>query len=69
MKVLSIFGIFTDPAVMAIVLILSSTPAAANTTIFAELYNGDSAYAGKLVALSTVISVVTMPIVALLLYI
>lgn len=69
MKLLSVFGIFTDPAVMAIVLILSSTPAAANTTIFAELYNGDSAYAGKLVALSTVISVVTMPIVALLLYI
>lgn len=69
MKLLSLAGIFTDPSVMAIVLILSSTPAATNTTIFAELYNGDSTYAGKLVALSTVISVVTMPIVALLLYI
>ncbi len=69
MKILSLVGVFADPAVMAIVLILSSTPAAANTTIFAELYGGDSAYAGKLVALSTVISVVTMPIVALLLYI
>ena len=69
MKILMVFGIFTDPSVMAIVLILSSTPAAANTTIFAELYNGDSAYAGKLVALSTVLSVVTMPIAALLLYI
>lgn len=69
MKILSLCGVFTDPSVMAIVLILSSTPAAANTTIFAELYNGDSAYAGKLVALSTVISVITMPIVALLLYI
>ena len=65
------FGLYKlciiDYTVMAVLTILSSTPAAAVTTMFAELYNGDSPYAGKLVALSTILSVGTMPIVALLL--
>lgn len=56
-----------DGTVMAVVLILCSTPAAAVTTMFAELYDGDSPYAGKLVALTTILSVATMPLVALLL--
>lgn len=60
------FGL-VDQTVMSILVILSSTPAAAMTTMFAELYNGDSPYAGKLVAITTVLSVVSMPIVALLL--
>ena len=58
---------FIDETVMSIVLILNSTPAAAITTIFAELYGGDSPYAGKLVALTTILSVATMPLTALLL--
>lgn len=58
---------FIGETVYSIVLILSSTPAATLTTIFAELYDGNSAYAGKLVALSTLLSVFTMPIVSLLL--
>lgn len=58
-----------DKTIMTIVLVLASTPAAALTTMFAELYDGDSAYAGKLVALTTLLSVVTMPLVSLLLYI
>ncbi len=57
----------TADIVMAIVLVLSSTPSAAATTMFAELYGGDSHYAGKLVAISTLCSVVTMPVVAMLL--
>ncbi len=55
--------------VISIVLILSSTPAAAMTTMFAELYGGDSPYAGKIVACSTLCSVITMPVMAFLLYI
>ena len=54
---------------MSIVLILCSTPAAAMTTMFAELYGCDAVYSGKLVAISTVLSVISMPIVALLLQI
>lgn len=69
MKALMLTGVLTDTVAVAVTLILSSTPAATNTTIFAELYNGDSAYAGKLVAISTIVSLVTMPVVALLLYI
>lgn len=68
MRVCLIFGFVTNDT-MAMVLILSSTPAAAVTTMFAELYDCDAVYAGKLVAITTLLSVVTMPIVALLLQI
>ncbi len=68
MRVFNAIG-FLDSTTMSIVLILSSAPAAALTTMFAEFYGGDSAYAGKLVALTTLLSVVTIPLVALLLYI
>ena len=68
LKLISLSGLLSDTS-LAILLILSSTPAAAVTTMFAELYDGDSPYAGKLVALTTILSVITMPIVALLLYI
>ncbi len=66
LRLLYAFSLITYD-VMAILVILASTPSAAMTTMFAELYGNDSKYAGKLVALSTVLSVVTMPIVALLL--
>ena len=66
MRLLFGFGIITYE-VMAIVLILCSTPAAAITTMFAELYDGNSPYAGKMVAVTTILSVFSMPIVALLL--
>lgn len=66
MKVFNCIG-FLDDTAMTIVLILSATPSAAITTIFAELYDGDSPYAGKLVAITTILSVITIPTVALLL--
>lgn len=68
LKLISLTGFLSDTS-LAILLILSATPAAAVTTMFAELYDGDSPYAGKLVALTTILSVITMPLVALLLYI
>ncbi len=68
LKLISFTGLL-DESAFTVLLILSSTPAAAVTTMFAELYDGDSPYAGKLVALTTVLSVITMPVVALLLYI
>lgn len=60
------FGLL-DYTIYAIILILSSTPGATLTTMFAELYDGDAAYSGKLVALTTLLSVITMPTVSLLL--
>ena len=68
LKVLFVIG-FIDQTVMSIVLILSSTPAAAVTTMFAELYNADSKYSGKLVSVTTALSTLSMPIVSLLLQI
>lgn len=68
LKPLLMLGVI-DQTIMTVVLILSSTPAAAVTTMFAELYDGDSPYSGKLVAICTLCSVITMPIVALLMYI
>lgn len=68
MRPLLAFNIINE-VVMAVVLILSSTPSAAITSMFAELYGYDSAYASKLVSVSTVLSVATMPIVAMLMYI
>ncbi len=66
LRVLYALGII-DMTVMSVTLILSATPAAAMTTMFAELYNGDAAYGGKLVAITTILTIVTMPVVSLLL--
>lgn len=66
MRICLAFGLI-DATAMSIVLILCSAPAAAITTIFAELYDCDAVYAGKLVSITTLLSVVTMPVVALLL--
>lgn len=70
MRLLVLFGVLNGNislVVISVVLVLNSTPSAASSTMFAELYDGDARYAGKLVAISTLLSVVTMPIVALLL--
>lgn len=68
MRICFVFGLI-DQTTMSIVLILCSAPAAAMTTMFAELYGCDSVYAGKLVSITTLLSVASMPAVALLLQI
>ena len=61
-------GICTDSTAISVVLISSSTPAAAATTMMAEKFKGNGLYASVVVSLSTILSLVTMPIAALLLY-
>lgn len=58
---------FYDDAAAASALICSSAPVAASTNSFAEMYNGDGPEASKLVSISTVLSVVSMPLIAMLL--
>jgi predicted permease len=41
-------------------------PAGANTPIFAEMYGGDSLFASKLVAFSTLFSIVSIPLILML---
>ena len=53
--------------VMQVVLILASAPAASSATMFAERYECDAAYAGKLVTVSTALSIFTMPLLLILL--
>ncbi len=52
---------------LAISVILVGMPAAANTAIFAETFKGDSLLASRLVAISTIASLVTIPLLVLLL--
>ena len=48
-----------------VVIILAATPAATAVTMFAEKYGCDTAYASRSVLISTLLAVVTMPLVVL----
>lgn len=56
-----IAGVPTLPA--AVLVTALAMPAAANTTIFAELFDKDSVFASKCVTVSTLLSIITAPIV------
>ena len=55
-----------DPIVFLSAMILSSAPAAANTVLFAAQYGSDVKLASKAVAITTLLSIFTMPVFALL---
>ncbi|HPT78605.1 MAG TPA: AEC family transporter [Candidatus Atribacteria bacterium] len=55
------------PDIKAILVILSAMPVAANAVIFSEQYGGDSGLASRCVGISTLFSIVTIPLVLLLL--
>lgn len=63
-----LFGIFVtvDFGVVMSVVIMASAPVATSATMFAEMYDCDAAYVSKVVVLSTILAIVTMPLVALL---
>ena len=67
MKLLSVCGIYSSEISMTVMLISASTPAATMACMFAEKFGGDAVYASKIVSVSTIISILTMPIMALLL--
>lgn len=61
---LKFFGL---PEMLFIIcVVLVAMPAAANTTIFAEMYDGDVQFASRTIAISTVLSIVTIPLIILL---
>lgn len=55
-----------NPMMLGVIVMLSAMPVASLTAIFAEQYRGDTALASKLVALSTLLCVVTVPFISLL---
>lgn len=69
--VMRVAAIFLDihMDVMTSILIMATAPVATSATMFAEKYDCDSAYVSKIVAVSTIISIATMPLMALLLMI
>ncbi len=60
-----IFG-YDNATVRFIIIILCSTPTASTTGMFAEKYGGDTVYASKCVSLCTALSLLTMPLAAML---
>lgn len=67
MKCVALTGIILNDIIIpaaTVLVISSSTPVAAMATIFAEKFDGDPTYASKLVSASTVLSMLTMPLIA-----
>ena len=63
---LILFFLRPEPDLLLSSVIQASAPVAANTALFAVEYGGDSALASKTVAVSTVLSILTMPLMTLL---
>jgi predicted permease len=66
--VITFFAVRTfvgNPVMLGVIVVLSAMPAAALTSIFAEAYKGDAALASRIVAASTLLSVITVPTLAL----
>lgn len=61
-----VIGINLGEIVPVVLIIMSATPAASSSTMFAEKFDCDAAYASKLVAFSTILSIATMPLVLML---
>ena len=63
-KLLSVIGICRSSVAGYVTLISACAPCASATGMFAEKFNGDRETAGQAVAISTLLSVITMPLVA-----
>lgn len=53
--------------VFQVTVILTAMPAAANTAIFAEKFDGDAMLASRLISISTILSIFTIPLILMLL--
>ncbi|MBR6694215.1 MAG: AEC family transporter [Clostridia bacterium] len=67
LKLLSILGIYESKTVATVIFIAAATPAATATSMFAEMFSGDTKLSGVLVPISTILSLASMPLTALLL--
>ena len=63
-KLLPVLGVNPDRAVGASLIIVACCPAAGNTAILAGLFGGDERLGARLVAVCTLASAVTIPIIA-----
>lgn len=65
-KLAGLIGIEIAHVVSMVVVILAATPAASSATMFAEKFDCDSAYVSRLVTISTILSIATMPLLIML---
>ena len=62
-KLITLVGVPVNETVSTCVLIMAAAPAATSATMFAEKYDCDAMYVSRIVAVSTLVCVVTMPLV------
>ena len=62
---LKLAGVPVTKEIFKVIILMAAAPAASSATMFAEKYDCDAAYVSKIVALSTILSIVTMPILAM----
>lgn len=55
-----------DPLLVKLAVLMTGMPAGSTTSILADQYGCDAAFAGKLVFVSTLASIVTIPLITLL---
>lgn len=63
LKLLEVCHIYQDALTTSVLLISAAAPAATATSMFAEKFDGDSPYASVIVSLSSILCVISMPIV------
>ena len=61
-----LLGIEINQNVVLVLVIMAAVPAASSSCMFAERYDCDAAYASRLVTVSTLLSIVTVPLVVAL---
>ena len=66
MWLLSLIGVPIDEVTITVIIILAATPSASSATMFAEKYDCDATYTSRLVLISTILSIGTMPLVLLI---
>jgi hypothetical protein len=57
----------TDPVIMAVSVLLAGMPVGSTTAILAAKYGGDASFGSQLVAISTILSLISIPLWALIL--
>jgi len=65
-KLLLLTGLSIQKEALTVCVILASAPSASSATMFAEQYDCDAVYTSRLVTVSTILSIVSMPLVLLL---
>ena len=59
-------GVPISDVALLVIVIMAATPAATSATMFAEMYDCDAVYVSRLVVISTVLCIATMPLVVML---